>query len=152
MIAWSGICLFWYLYVTTNLSIIIQKGALKITLMLKPFGVSIWKWFIHLSARVYYCYDIVQYIYIYIYIFFFIFFIFIFFLIQRVKARAIPYPHQPPSRGDNTVSVAQGGTATPGATKQLLPPDRVLRESYIYIYIYIYIYARSIKCRDYIGR
>ena len=53
-----------------------------------------------------------------------------------MKTRAIPYPHQPPSRGDNTVSVAQGGTATPGATKQLLPPDRVLRESYIYIYIY----------------
>ena len=53
-----------------------------------------------------------------------------------MKARAIPYPHQPPSRGDNTVSVAQGGTATPGATKQLLPPDRVLRESFIYIYIY----------------
>ena len=49
-----------------------------------------------------------------------------------MKARAIPCPHQPPSRGDNTVSVAQGGTATPGATKQLLPPDRVLRESYIY--------------------
>ena len=67
-----------------------------------------------------------KYIYIYIYIYIFI--------IQRVKARAIPYPHQPPSRGDNTVSVAQGGTATPGATKQLLPPDRVLRESYIYIY------------------
>ena len=82
------------------------------------------------------------YIYIYIYIYIFI--------IQRVKARAIPYPHQPPSRGDNTVSVAQGGTATPGATKQLLPPDRVLRE--LYIYIYIYVYARSIKCRDYIGR
>ena len=60
-----------------------------------------------------------------------------FFIIQCVKARAIPCPHQPPSRGDNTVSVAQGGTDTPGATKQLLPPDRVLRESYIYIYIYI---------------
>ena len=55
------------------------------------------------------------------------------FIVQRVKARAIPYPHQPPSRGDNMVSVAQGGTATPGATKQLLPPDRVLRDSYIYI-------------------
>ena len=57
--------------------------------------------------------------------------------IQRVKARAIPCPHQPPTRGDNTVSVAQGGTATPGTTKQLLPPDRVLRELHIYIYIYI---------------
>ena len=42
-----------------------------------------------------------------------------FFIIQRVKARAIPCPHQPPTRGDNTVSVAQGGTTTPGATKQL---------------------------------
>ena len=76
--------------------------------------------------------------------------LFFFFIIQHVKAYAIPCPHQLPSRGDNTVSVAQGGTATPGATKQLLPPDRVLRESYIYIYIYIY--ARLIKCRDYIGR
>ena len=26
------------------------------------------------------------------------------------------------NQGDNTVSVAQGGTATPGATEQLLPP------------------------------
>ena len=77
---------------------------------------------------------------IYIFVFFFI--------IQRVKARAIPCLHQPPTSGDNTVSVAQGGTATPGATKQLLPPDRVLRE----LYICIYIYARSIKSRDYIGR
>ena len=51
-----------------------------------------------------------------------------------MKARAIPCPHQPPSRVDNTVSVTQG------ATKQLLPPDRVLRELYIYIHIYIYIY------------
>ena len=73
-----------------------------------------------------------------------------FFFIIRVKACAIPCPHQPPTRGDNTVSVAQGHTATPGPTKQLLPPDWVLRESYIYIYIYIH--ARSIKCRDYIGR
>ena len=30
------------------------------------------------------------------------------------------------NQGDNTVSVAQGGTATPGATEQLLPPDRVI--------------------------
>ena len=32
--------------------------------------------------------------------------------------------YQPPTRGDNTVSVAQRGTATPGATKQLLLPER----------------------------
>ena len=60
-----------------------------------------------------------------------------FFIIQRVKARAILCPHQPPTRGDDTVSVAQGGTAIPGTTKQLLLPDRVSRELYIYIYIYI---------------
>ena len=66
----------------------------------------------------------------------FLFFKFLnFFIIQHVKARAIPCPHQPPTRGDNTGSVAQGSTATPGATKQLL--DRVLRELYIYIYIYM---------------
>ena len=75
-----------------------------------------------------------------------------FFIIQCVKACAIPCPHQPPTRGDNIVLVAQGATAPPGTIKQLLPPDRVLRELYIYIYIYIYthIYARSIKSRDYI--
>ena len=40
-------------------------------------------------------------------------------------------------QGGNAVSVAQGGTATPGAIKQLLPLDRVLKELYIYMYIYI---------------
>ena len=59
----------------------------------------------------------------------------VFFIIQRVKVRVIPCPHQPPTRGDNTVLVAQGGTATPGTTKQLFPPDRVLKELYIYVYI-----------------
>ena len=43
------------------------------------------------------------------------------------------------NQGDNTVSVAQGGTAIPGTTKQLLPLDRVFKK------IYIYIYARSTK-------
>ena len=43
---------------------------------------------------------------------------------------------QPPTRGDNTVSVAQSSTASPGATKQLLPLDRVFKRI-IYIYIYI---------------
>ena len=66
-----------------------------------------------------------------------------FFIMQRVKAHMIPCPHQLPARGDNTVSVAQGGTATPGTTKQLLPPDKVFKRI---------IYARSIKSRDYIGR
>ena len=56
-------------------------------------------------------------------------YIYIIFIIQCVKARAIPCPHQLPTRGDNTVSEAQCGATTPGATKQLLPPDRV----YIYI-------------------
>ena len=68
--------------------------------------------------------------------------IYIFCIIQRVKARAIPCLHQPPTRGDNTVSVAQGSTATPGATKQYLPPDRDWKE------LYIYIYARSTKSWD----
>ena len=75
----------------------------------------------------------------------------IIFIIQRVKARAIPCPHLPPTKGYNTVLVAQGGSATPGATKQLFPPDRVFKRI-IYIYIYIYVYARSIESRDYIGR
>ena len=56
------------------------------------------------------------------------------FIIHRVKARAIPCLHHQPTRDDNTVSVAQGGTATPGATKQLLVPDRAFKRI-IYIYI-----------------
>ena len=39
-----------------------------------------------------------------------------------------------------TVSVIQGNNATPGATKQLLPPDRVFKRI-----IYIYIYIRQLK-------
>ena len=39
------------------------------------------------------------------------------------------------NQGDNTVSVAQGGTATPDATKQLLPPDNVFKRN-IYLYKY----------------
>ena len=37
-------------------------------------------------------------------------------------------PSSAANEGDNTVSVAQGGTATPGATEQLLPPDRVFKK------------------------
>ena len=61
----------------------------------------------------------------------------------------ITCPHQPPTRGVNKVSVAQSRTATPGANKQLLPPDWILRELYIYIYIYT---PDQYKSRDYIGR
>ena len=39
------------------------------------------------------------------------------------------------NQGDNTVSVARGGSATPGTTKQLLPPDRVFKRN-IYLYIH----------------
>ena len=44
-----------------------------------------------------------------------------------MKARVIPCPDQPPTRGDNTVSVAHGDIATPGTTNPLLPPDSVFK-------------------------
>ena len=44
----------------------------------------------------------------------------------------------PANQSDNTVSVAQDGTTTPGVTKQLLPPDRVFKRN-------IYIYKRQIN-------
>ena len=47
------------------------------------------------------------------------------------------------NQGDNTVSVAQGGTATPGATEQLLPPDRVLKRN-IYLCIHKINYRPSL--------
>ena len=81
---------------------------------------------------------ILKYIHMYIYIY-------IFFFTICVKVCAMPCPHQLPTGGVNTVSVAQDNTATPGTTKQLLPPDRVFKRI---IYIYIYIYARSTKSRD----
>ena len=48
----------------------------------------------------------------------------------------IPCPHQPPTRGDNIVLVAQGDTATPGATKQLSPLDL---SCLVYTHTYLYI-------------
>ena len=45
------------------------------------------------------------------------------FIIQRMKAREIPWLHQLPTRGDNTVSVAEYSIARSGSTKQLLPLD-----------------------------
>ena len=84
-------------------------------------------------CSMYICYEHSMYVshiriwqwYIYILVWFRLVLWYIFFIMQRVKARAILCPHQPPTRGDNTVWVAQGGTAAPGATKQLLQPDRV---------------------------
>ena len=84
---------------------------------------------------------------LYIYIYIYVIHIYFFFHIQRVKPRAIPCPHQPPTKGDNRVLVAQGGSATPGATKKLLSLDWVFRKI-----IYIYIFSRSTKSRDYIVR
>ena len=50
----------------------------------------------------------------------------------------VRYPNQgnntAANQGGNTVSVAQGGSATPGATKQLLPPDRVFKRNIYLIY------------------
>ena len=76
----------------------------------------------------------VYYLFIYIYMYVCTYVCIHIFILQRVKARAIPCPHQPPTRGDNTVLVAQGDTATPGATKQFLPPERAFKRI-IYIYI-----------------
>ena len=66
-----------------------------------------------------------------------------------MKACVIPCPHQPPTRGDNIVSVDQASTATSGHTQQLLPPDRVLKELYIYIYIYMPDQSRAETTLDF---
>ena len=87
---------------------------------------------------------------------FFKFFLNIFFSSYNVW-KHVRYPAA--NQGDNTVSVAQGGTATPGATEQLLPPDIInaiisywlqkhthtQTHTHIYIYIYIYIYLKDMK-------
>ena len=48
------------------------------------------------------------------------------------------------NQGDNTVSVAQGGTATPGATEQLLPPDMVFKIPIPVYNIYTFIFTNII--------
>ena len=52
----------------------------------------------------------------------------------------IPCPHQPPNRGDNTVSVAQGGTLYSWRYQAAFATGQGIN-SIIYIYIYIYIYT-----------
>ena len=59
-----------------------------------------------------------------------------FFIIQRVKARVIPCPHQPPTRGDNTVSVAQGSTTATYWRYQAAFATGQGIKRIIYIYIY----------------
>ena len=63
--------------------------------------------------------------------------LYFFFHHTTCKSTCDTQPSSAANQADNTVSVAQGGTATPGATKQLLPPDLYLKEK-----IYIYIYSR----------
>ena len=65
------------------------------------------------------------YLYIHIYIFFF-------FHHTTCESTCDTLASSAAIQGDNTVSVAQGGTTTPGATEQLLPPDRVFKR-YIYL-------------------
>ena len=69
----------------------------------------------------------------------------IFFIIQRVKVRAIPcestcdtLSSSAANLGDNTVSVAQGVTATSGTINQLLPPNRVIKRN-------IHLHVRQIN-------
>ena len=71
------------------------------------------------------------YIYIYINMYIFIYkhihniYIYFFFFFHHTTCESTcdTLTSSAANQGDNTVSVAQGGTATPGATKQLLPPD-----------------------------
>ena len=76
------------------------------------------------------------YIYIYIYINFSnIYFFFLCFHHATCENTCDTLASSAANQGDNTVSVAQGGTATPGATEQLLPPDRVFKRN-IYLCMY----------------
>ena len=51
--------------------------------------------------------------------------IFFFFFHHTCESMCDTLASSAANQGNNTVSVAQGGTATPGATEQLLPPDRI---------------------------
>ena len=51
------------------------------------------------------------------------------------------------NQGDNTVSVVQGSTATPSATKQLLPPDRIFKRNIYHIYL-IYMYEEDLALNN----
>ena len=68
-------------------------------------------------------------LYIYIY----------FFIIQRVKARAIPCPHQPPTRGDNSFGSSRRYCHSWHYQAAFATGQGIKRIIYIYVYIYIYI-------------
>ena len=61
--------------------------------------------------------------------------IYIFFFHHTCESTCDTLASSAANQGDNTVSVAQGGTATPGATEQLLPSDRVFKRN-IYLCIH----------------
>ena len=64
----------------------------------------------------------------------FIYIIYIFFHHTTCESTCDTLASSAANQSDNTVSVAQGGTATPGATAQLLPPDRLFKKKYISMY------------------
>ena len=75
------------------------------------------------------CMCVCKYIYIYIV------YICIFFHHTTCESTCYILASSAANQSDNTVSVAQAGTATPGATEQLLPPDRVFKRN-IYLCIH----------------
>ena len=78
---------------------------------------------VHTERGVWMCIYIYIYICVYIYIYNFFFFFFFINVWKHVSCPAL-ISHQP---GVITVLVAQGSTATPSATKQLLPLDRLFK-------------------------
>ena len=76
----------------------------------------------------------IQYLSESLYIYFFFFF---FFHHTTCESTCDTLASSAANQGDNTVSVAQGSTATPGATEQLLPPDS---KSIQYLSVSLYIY------------
>ena len=63
-------------------------------------------------------------------------YIYIYIIMQRVKARAIPCPYQPPSRVITQFRLLKVVKPLLVLPSRFCRPDRVLKEMYIYIYIY----------------
>ena len=64
---------------------------------------------------------------------------YIFFHHSTCESTCDTLPSSAGNQSDNTISVAPGGTATPGTNKQLFTTGQVIQ------YIYIYIYIRQIN-------